>query len=263
MKVIWSVQSGDGSANKNSDNQLAQFAQSLEELGYYGVHLPAGLTEDETIAIASSIVAVTKKLRFLVDIDPAKISPKMAGRLIAAFDRMSVGRVLVNVVAGTNPVMIGEESFELDPDALEEYTREYLAVWQKMMNGEIVDYKGQYIQERGKLLYAATQEPYPPVVMNSSSSDAELKIAAEYADIYMIEQTTLALGEAKIQALQNLARANGKEAQIAICLDLSPDSQASEVRETIKEYVTNGIDLFVIAGESGLEDTARIAEGLF
>ena len=52
-------------------------------------------------------------MRFLVAVRPGLISPTLAARMAATFDRLSNGRILINVVTGGDPVeLAGDGVFE-------------------------------------------------------------------------------------------------------------------------------------------------------
>ena len=110
--VLWFLPThGDGrylgsevGARQVSLGYLSQIARAADELGYYGVLLPTGRSCEDSWVIASAMVPLTTKLRFLVAVRPGLSEPSMTARMAATLDRLSEGRVLVNVVAGGDPV---------------------------------------------------------------------------------------------------------------------------------------------------------------
>jgi hypothetical protein len=83
---------------------LSQIARAADDLGYFGVLLPTGRSCEDSWFIASAMVPLTQKLRFLVAVRPGLSEPSMTARMAATLDRLSEGRVLINVVAGSDPV---------------------------------------------------------------------------------------------------------------------------------------------------------------
>ncbi|WP_246694559.1 LLM class flavin-dependent oxidoreductase, partial [Mesorhizobium sp. M2E.F.Ca.ET.209.01.1.1] len=79
---------------------LTQVAQAADTLGYYGVLLPTGRSCEDSWVIASALAPLTKRLRFLVAVRPGLQSPTLAARMTATLDRISNGRLLINVVTG-------------------------------------------------------------------------------------------------------------------------------------------------------------------
>src|ERR1700712_382038 len=82
---------------------LSQIARAADELGYFGVLLPTGRSCEDSWVIASAMVPLTQRLRFLVAVRPGLGQPSMSARMAATLDRLSGGRLLVNVVAGGDP----------------------------------------------------------------------------------------------------------------------------------------------------------------
>jgi alkanesulfonate monooxygenase len=62
---------------------LSQIARAADELGYFGVLLPTGRSCEDSWVIASAMVPLTTKLRFLVAIRPGLSEPSMTARIAA------------------------------------------------------------------------------------------------------------------------------------------------------------------------------------
>ena len=77
---------------------LRQIAQAADQLGYYGVLLPTGRSCEDSWVAASAVAPWTERLRYLVAVRPGLQSPTVAARMTATLDRISNGRLLVNVV---------------------------------------------------------------------------------------------------------------------------------------------------------------------
>ncbi len=64
---------------------------AADELGYFGVLLPTGRSCEDSWVIASAMVPLTTKLRFLVAVRPGLSEPSMTARMAATLDRLSGG----------------------------------------------------------------------------------------------------------------------------------------------------------------------------
>jgi alkanesulfonate monooxygenase len=82
---------------------LKQIALASDALGYEGVLIPTGRSCEDSWLIASALAPLTERLRFLVAVRPGVLSPTLAARMTATLDRLSGGRVLINVVSGGDP----------------------------------------------------------------------------------------------------------------------------------------------------------------
>ena len=85
---------------------------------------------------------------------PGLTEPAFAARTAATLDRLSDGRLLINVVTGGDPVELKGDGVFLDHDERYEVTDEFLSIWRKLMQGEEVTETHKHLKiEKGKLLY--------------------------------------------------------------------------------------------------------------
>ena len=207
---------------------LSQIARAADELGYFGVLLPTGKSCEDSWVVASAMVPLTERLRFLVAVRPGLNEPSMSARMASTLDRLSGGRLLVNVVTGGDPSELRGDGVFLDHDARYEATDEFLHVWRKLMTGETVDFNGRHMSiEAGKLLFPPVQAPYPPLYFGGSSPAGQ-DVAAEHVDVYLTwGEPPAAVGE-KIAAMRTLAARRGRTLKFGIRLHVI-------VRETAEE----------------------------
>jgi alkanesulfonate monooxygenase len=91
--------------------------------------------------------------------------------MAATLDRLSGGRVLVNVVTGGDPVELRGDGVFQDHDERYDVTDEFLSIWRKLMQGEEVTETHAHLKiEKGKLLFPPLQSPYPPLYFGGSSA---------------------------------------------------------------------------------------------
>ena len=191
--VLWFLPThGDGrylatqiGARSVSLNYLSQIARAADDLGYFGVLLPTGRSCEDSWVVASALAPMTQRLRFLVAVRPGLSEPSMTARMAATLDRLSEGRLLINVVAGGDPVELHGDGVWLDHAHRYVATDEYLTVWRALLRGETVDFAGEHIRcEGGKLLFPPAQSPHPPLYFGGSSDEGQA-VAAKHADVYL------------------------------------------------------------------------------
>src|SRR6516165_849588 len=140
-------------------NYLRQVAQAADQLGYFGVLLPTGRSCEDSWIVASAVAPFTERLRYLVAVRPGLQSPSVAARMTATLDRISEGRLLINVVTGGDPVENRGDGIFLDHDERYAVTDEFLDIYTRLLAGEDVNYKGRHLEvEGGKLLYPPVQK---------------------------------------------------------------------------------------------------------
>ncbi|MET0314738.1 MAG: FMNH2-dependent alkanesulfonate monooxygenase [Hansschlegelia sp.] len=197
---------------------LAQVAQAADRLGYYGVLLPTGRSCEDSWVVASALAPLTERLRYLVAVRPGLQSPTLAARMTATLDRISNGRLLINVVTGGDPAENGGDGIFLDHDERYEVTREFLHVYKALLAGETVKFEGKHIRiDDGRLLFHPAQENGPPLYFGGSSPAAS-EVAAKTIDKYLTWGEPPAQVAEKLAAVRALAKREGREVSFGIRL---------------------------------------------
>jgi alkanesulfonate monooxygenase len=197
---------------------LRQIAQAADTLGYYGVLLPTGRSCEDSWIVASAVAPLTQNLRYLVAVRPGLQSPTLAARMTATLDRISNGRLLVNVVTGGDPVENAGDGIFLSHDERYEVTREFLSVYSALLRGETVRHEGKHIRiEDGQLLYPSTQAGGPPLYFGGSSP-AAIDVAAETIDKYLTWGEPPAAVAEKIATVSAAAKTAGRKLSFGIRL---------------------------------------------
>ena len=230
MNVFWFIPThGDsrylGTAQggrRVSYDYLKHVAMAADTLGYDGVLLPTGRSCEDAWVTASSLIGVTQRLKFLVAVRPGLTAPSLAARMAATFDRLSGGRLLVNVVTGGDPVELdGDGLFETHTERYE-ITDEFLRIWRGVLaashDSEDLSFAGDHLTVKGaKVLYPPVQKPYPPLYFGGSSPAAH-DLAAEQVDVYLTWGEPPAAVAEKIADMRRRAAERGRTLRFGIRL---------------------------------------------
>lgn len=216
---------GDGSYLGSSAGErqpdfryFREIAQAADRLGYEGVLLPTGQNCEEGWITATGLATATERLKFLVALRPGVTLPSFAARQTAALDRLSNGRLLLNVVVGGNPVELAGDGVFLAHDERYAQAAEFLTVWRGLLSGETVDFTGRHYRiEAGRLDQPPVQRPYPPLFLGGSS-DAGQDLAAEQCDTYLTWGEPPVAVAGKIAAARKRAEARGRKLRFGIRL---------------------------------------------
>src|SRR5690606_15026408 len=226
VNVFWFLPThGDGrylgtaqGARPVSLSYLRQVAQAADNLGYYGVLIPTGRSCEDSWVVASALAPLTERLRYLVAIRPGIISPTVSARMAATLDRLSNGRLLINVVTGGDPDENRGDGLHLDHDQRYEAADEFLRIWRRVLQGESVDFEGRHLHvENAKALYPPVQKPYPPLYFGGSSEAAHA-LAASQVDVYLTWGEPPAAVAAKIADVRERAARQGRTVRFGIRL---------------------------------------------
>jgi alkanesulfonate monooxygenase len=221
---------------------LRQIAQAADDLGYGGVLLPTGKSCEDSWVIASALVTHTERLKFLVAVRPGLQSPTVAARMVSTLDRISNGRLLINIVTGGNPIENKGDGIFLEHDARYELTEEFLTVFKKLLAGEHVTFEGKHIRiDDGHLLFPPAQKPHPALYFGGSSDKGSV-VAAETVDKYLTwGEPPKQVGE-KIRHVAGLARKAGRHLSFGIRLHVivrETNAQAWEAADDLIRHVTD------------------------
>ncbi len=207
---------------------LTQVAKAADDCGYYGMLLPTGRSCEDSWVVASALVPLTQRLRFLVAVRPGLQSPAVAARMTATLDRLSGGRLLINVVTGGDPAENAGDGIFLRHDERYAVTDEFLAVYTRLLAGETFDFEGSHIRVEGsKLLFPPVQRPHPPLYFGGSSPAGQ-DVAARRVQKYLTWGEPPAAVAAKVAHMRALAAAQGRDMSFGIRLHVI-------VRETAEE----------------------------
>ncbi|MBV9997921.1 MAG: FMNH2-dependent alkanesulfonate monooxygenase [Verrucomicrobia bacterium] len=228
MKVFWFIPThGDGRYLGTAEggrildfDYLRQVATAADAQGFYGVLLPTGRSCEDAWVVASSLIPETRRLRFLVAVRPGLISPTLAARMSATFDRLSGGRLLINVVTGGDPVELAGDGVFLEHDGRYEVTDEFLSIWRGILsrNPDPIDFDGRHLHVRGaSALIPPLQRPYPPLYFGGSSA-AGIEVAAKHVDVYLTWGEPPAQVAAKVATVRAAAAKAGRTLRFGIRL---------------------------------------------
>lgn len=248
MEILWFIPShGDGRyLGTTKGSRVAdypyfrQIAQATDRLGYTGGLIPTGKTCEDPWMLAASLAPETERLKFLVAVRPGLMTPSVAARMASTLDRISNGRLLINVVAGGNPVELAGDGVFLQHDERYEETDEFLTIWRSLMEGKEVDFNGKYLKvEKGRLLYPPVQKPHPPIYFGGSST-AGLDVAAKHTDVYLTWGEPPAQVEQKIKEVRRLADLEGRTVRFGIRLHVivrETEHEAWDAAERLIQYL--------------------------
>jgi len=239
----------ESGARKTDNRYLREIVQACDRLGYYGILLPTGLACEDSWVVGSSLVTHTERLRFLIALRPGSIVPAESARQAAAFDRLSGGRLLLNLVAGGDPLdQAGDGNF-LSHDERYAQAAEFLRIWRKLMSGENVTFDGKHFRcKNGRLIFPPVQMPYPPLYFGGSSEVAH-DLAAEQVDTYLTWGEPPAMVAEKLKVVRAKAATQGRKLRFGIRLHFIVRETESEAWDAANRLIANVPDAMIAAAQ--------------
>ncbi len=250
MKILWFIPThGDsrylGTSRGGRAATLDYFKQiaiAADSLGYEGVLFPTGRSCEDSWITAASLIDVTRRLKFLVALRPGLVQPAQSARMAATFDRLSGGRLLVNLVTGGDAEELEGDGLFLPHAERYRLSREFLTIWRELLDrsheGTPYDHDGALLKLRGgKVLYPPVQRPYPPVYFGGSSEEGH-ELAAEQVDTYLTWGEPPAAVAAKVADIRERAARRGRTLQFGIRLHVIVRETEDEAWRAAAELVS-------------------------
>jgi alkanesulfonate monooxygenase len=229
---------------------LRQIAQAADDLGYFGVLLPTGRSCEDSWVIASALAPATERLRYLVAARPGLQSPTVAARMTATLDRISQGRLLINIVTGGDPTENGSDGIFLSHDERYEVTREFLAVYTALLAGQTVNFQGKHIRiEDGRVFFPPVQKPRPPLYFGGSSA-AAVDVAAGTIDKYLTWGEPPAQVAGKIAPVAALAAKLGRQVSFGIRLHVIVRETNAQAWQAAADLISHVSDETIARAQS-------------
>lgn len=250
MKILWFIPThGDSrylgtskGARAATFDYFKQIAVAADSLGYEGVLIPTGRSCEDSWIVASSLIDATSRLKFLVALRPGLVQPSQSARMAATLDRLSGGRLLVNLVTGGDAEELAGDGQFLSHAQRYEESAEFIRIWREVIarshDGSSYDHDGKYLQVQGaRLLYPTVSRPYPPVFFGGSSGPAH-DLAAEQCDTYLTWGEPPAAVAGKVADVSARAAKHGRTLEYGIRLHVIVRETEDEAWRAASELVS-------------------------
>jgi alkanesulfonate monooxygenase len=204
---------------------IGQIARSAEQLGFDAALTPTSSWCEDAWVMTAALTQVTERFKFLVAFRPGFTSPTLAAQMAATFQRVSGGRLLLNVVTGGDDRE--QQRFGDHLGKEDRYARagEFLAIVRALWEGEPVDFTGEHYNIRDAQIVTA---PTWPALYFGGSSDAAIEVAASQADVYLTWGEPPEAVAEKLERVRRRAAELGRELRFGIRLHVITRDTADE-----------------------------------
>ncbi|WP_214105427.1 LLM class flavin-dependent oxidoreductase [Acrocarpospora catenulata] len=198
-----------------SVDYLGQIARAAEQLGFEAVLTPTGTYCEDAWLVTAALTQVTTRLKFLVAFRPGLLSPTLAAQMAATYQRVSGGRLLLNVVTGGEEAEQRRFGDHLGKDERYLRTGEFLTIVRGAWRGSF-DFTGNYFEVEDARV-AEAPDPVPELYFGGSSAAAG-PVAAKHADVYLTWGEPPAQVAEKLAWVRALAAEQGRRLRFGIRL---------------------------------------------
>jgi alkanesulfonate monooxygenase len=268
MKVLWFIPTGGDEHHLGATagrrpmtaGYLRQMGTALDLLGYYGVLLPTGVGCEDAWIAASTLIPLTQKLRYLVAVRPSIMQPSLAARMAATFDRLSEGRLLINVVTGGGHERMATDGVFSDESRRYEVTDEFLTIWKALLRDGKAEFAGEHLRIEGGLqLHLPVQRPYPPIWFGGSS-DEGIRVGAKHADVYLTWGEPPDQVAEKLERVRGQADAYGREVRFGIRLNVIVRDTEAQAWAAANDLIRELDDAKIAAAQAWLARDGSVGQ---
>lgn len=208
-----------GSANRfrpPTIDYLSQIANTAELMGFEAVLTPTGTWCEDAWLTTAALIERTRDLKFLVAFRPGFVSPTLAAQMAATYQRLSRGRLLLNIVTGGERTEQARFGDHVPHDERYARTDEFLSIVRGAWSGTPYDFTGTHYQVDGATV-SAPPDPIPRIYFGGSSAAAG-PVAARHTDVYLTWGEPPDQVEAKLNWIRELAAREGRDVRFGIRL---------------------------------------------
>ncbi len=210
-------------------NYLQSIVKAHDEGGFDRVLVAHGSSSVDGLQVAAKIFDLSSRIAVLLAHRPGFIAPTYAARMLATLDQFSGGRLAVHIISGGDDAEQQRDGDYLDHDQRYARTEEYLQIVKDIwVSTHPIDHEGKYYKFKNALSSVkSAQKPHIPIYFGGSS-DAAIKVAGRFADVYAL------WGESQAQVRETIARVRaaaspyGRANLVKFSLSLRPILGATE-----------------------------------
>lgn len=205
---------------------LAAVAQAAERFGFESVLTPTGTWCEDAWVVTAALTQLTSRLKFIVAFRPDSVAPTLAAQMAATYQRVSGGRLLLNVVNGGDDEEQRRFGDWLEHDRRYARTDEFLSILRGAWSGTAHDHEGEYYRVAGATV-GRVPDPLPEIFLGGASQ-AAAEVSARHADVHLAwGEPPPALAE-QLAPVRKLAADAGREVRYGVRLHVIARDTAAE-----------------------------------
>ena len=204
-----------------------------EENGFDNILLPSGyeLGIDAT-SFASAVSVATNRIRLLLAVRMGEMWLPQLARQMATIDQMSSGRLTINIISSDLP---GQE---LESGPRYKRTQEYMKVLRELLNGNPIDFHGQFVDLEIEAPRVRTVSGQCPPFYFGGFSEAAKETAAMESDVFLTWPDTVKGVESIVSDMKERASGYGRKLKYGLRAHVIVRETEQEAREAANRLVS-------------------------
>jgi alkanesulfonate monooxygenase len=185
----------------SSWEHCSDIVRAAERNGFDNVLLPSGYSLGiDSTAFAAAIATHTEHIDLLLAVRMGEMWLPQLARQLASIDQFANGRLCINVISSDIP---GQE---LDSAPRYRRTREWMQVLRRLLDGESIDFHGEFVDLTLDPPRARTVSATCPPMYFGGFSPAAKEVAAAEADVFLTWPDTVSNVASTVAEMTALAR---------------------------------------------------------
>jgi FMNH2-dependent dimethyl sulfone monooxygenase len=159
-------------------------------------------TDFEAWILAAAVSSWTRNIRAMPAVHPGLWHPTLIAKMAACLDRLTTGRMAINLVTGWNEVEARMYGGDILLHEHDRYVRaeEFLLVLRGMWTKTPFSFEGKFYQVKESQLLIKPATIPPPEIFTASRSERGLDMVAKYADWWFLDYDKGAADTAAVEA---------------------------------------------------------------
>ncbi|MBT8213320.1 MAG: LLM class flavin-dependent oxidoreductase [Acidimicrobiia bacterium] len=220
-------------ALRSSWDHCSDIVKTADRNGFDNVLLPSGYTLGiDTVAFASAIATHTENIKLLVAVRMGEMHLPQLARQLATIDQMSGGRLNINIISSDIP---GEK---LASEPRYQRTAEWMQVLRSLLNGESVDFHGDFVDLAIDPPRVRTVSGTSPPFYFGGFSEPAKETAAAHSDVFLTWPDTVAAVAETVTDMRQRAERHGRELRYGLRSHVIVRETEAEARAAAQHLIS-------------------------
>ncbi len=198
-----------------SNELFRRVAVAAERAGFEYLLVPVAAPCWEAWITTAMLIPQTSSIDMLVAARPGVIAPTMMAKMISTFDRLSGGRIRINLIAGGGEQESRADGVYLDHDQRYELMDETVRLMKRCWSeNRPFDFEGRHLRVEGAdVRPKPLQDPHPPFYIGGISPSA-IEVGAKHGDVYLFWSNTFDQIAADMETVAGAVDHHGRTGQV-------------------------------------------------
>ena len=212
-----------------SPEMMEKIMVAAEDAGFEYILIPVVNICWEAYVVAAFLAGKTRSIKPLIAAKPGYVNPVLQAKMLATFDRMTGGRLAINLIAGQAEADFRADGIPYGKEERYALMEEEVAIMKRLWTASgPIDFEGRfYTLKNCSIVPAIYQKPYPGFYLGGGSEHAA-EISARHSDVHLFWGDTPERIARNVVEIRQRAAKFGREDEIGFGMRLQIMCRESE-----------------------------------